>query len=351
MAVEQNVWGFTPEGEAIVLYTLTNAAGAVVRLTNIGAGIVSVVVPDRDGRMADVALGYASPLSYMGDGAAMGKTPGRYANRIAGGRFTLDGVEYTLPQNSGPNTLHGGPQGFANRLWESRAEEERVVFSLVSPDGDQGFPGELGAEVVYEWTEDCRLEITYLAACDAPTVVNLTNHAYFNLAGEDAGSVLGHTLQLHAHRYLPTDRTQIPTGQMLPVGGTPMDFLVPKELGRDIDAPFEALEIGSGYDHCWIVDGYGVGDELLHVGTLTDPVSGRTLDILSTQPGVQVYTGNFLQGGPTAKGGRRYSNRDGVAIECQGLPDAPNRPGFPSQVLRPGETYCQKIEYRFGSGQ
>ncbi len=348
MAVEQNVWGFTPEGEAVVLYTLTNAAGAVVKLTNIGAGIVSVVVPDRDGRMADVALGYESPLSYLGDGAAMGKTPGRYANRIAGGRFTLDGVEYVLPQNNGPNTLHGGPQGFADKLWESRVEDERVIFSLVSPDGDQGFPGELAAEVLYRWNDDCRLEITYLAACDAPTVVNLTNHAYFNLAGHDSGSVLGHLLQLRASHYLPTDRTQIPTGAVH-VYDTPMDFLEPKELGRDIDAPFDALETGHGYDHCWLVDGYEDGEELLHVGTLTDPSTGRMLDIRSTQPGVQVYTGNFLQGGPVAKGGGRYANRDGVAIECQGFPDAPNRKDFPSQVLRPGETYFEKIEYRFGT--
>ncbi|MCD8072256.1 MAG: galactose mutarotase, partial [Alistipes sp.] len=254
MVVEQNVWGFTPDGEAVVLYTLTNSSGASVKLTNIGAAVVSVIVPDREGTLRDVVLGYDDFRSYFNDGSGMGKTVGRYANRIGGGRFSLDGVQYTLPLTGQGVTLHGGPQGFANRVWESRAEEDRVVFSLVSPDGDQGFPGELGAEVAYSWDDGFNLEITLMAACDAPTVVNLTNHCYFNLAGHDAGSVLGHTLKIEGESYLETDKFQVPTGQIVPVEGTPMDFRTPKPVGQDIGADYPALAIGAGYDHCWTLD-------------------------------------------------------------------------------------------------
>lgn len=346
MAVEQNVWAFSPDGEAIILYTYTNSSGYVVQLTNLGAAIVSVVVPDRDGNQADVALGYADPLSYFNDGSAMGKTVGRFANRIAGGRFTLDGTEYTLPMNGRNCTLHGGPRNFASKLWESRVEEEKIVFSLVSPDGDQGFPGELGVEVIYEWTRDNEMIITLLAACDAPTVVNLTNHVYFNLSGESSGSVLDHRLQINGNLFLTTDDNQVPTGDLVSVEGTPMDFRKAKSIGRDIDTKFEPLKQGAGYDHCWTVDSWGAG-RMNTAAILSDPVSGRTLEIITTQPGVQVYTGNFLQGGPKSKSGKYYRNRDGVAIECQGYPDAPNHPHFPSSVLRPGETYCEKIIYKF----
>ncbi|MBQ4279251.1 MAG: galactose mutarotase [Rikenellaceae bacterium] len=344
--ITQHIWGFTPEGEAVVLYTMTNAGGASVGLTNIGAAITSISVPDRDGRLADVALGYEAFDSYFNDGPAMGKIVGRYGNRIANGAFTLDGTEYRLARNNGPNHLHGGPRGFGNRIWASRVETDRVVFSLTSPDGDERYPGELGCEVVYDWDDDCRLEITLFARSDAPTIVNLTNHAYFNLAGEGSGTVLGHTLQLNASHYLATDPTLIPTGALVPVAGTPLDFTAAKPLGRDIDTDCEALRYGNGYDQCFAVDGWQPG-QVAEVGTLADPVSGRRMTILSSQPGLQLYTGNYLQGCPSGKHGHDYRNRDGVALECQGFPDAPNHPDFPSQVLRPGETYVQKIVYRF----
>lgn len=344
--IEQKVWGFTPEGEAVILYTLRNSHGGEVQLTNIGAGIVSVTVPDRNGEFADVALGYESFEGYFDDGPAMGKTPGRYANRIANGRFSLDGKEYKLPINSAPNHLHGGAKGFANRLWQGRVEVNRVIFSLVSTDGDQGYPAEVSVEVIYDWDDDYNLEITYLAKSTAPTVVNLTNHAYFNLAGESSGTVLNHILQLNAKNYLPTDNVQIPTGDYAPVEGTPMDFRTPKRLGDEIEAEFEPLKIGNGYDHCWVVDGYAKG-KINRVGTLCDKESGRKMTIFSTQPGVQVYTGNYLQGCPAAKGDREYENRDGVAIECQGFPDAPNKPNFPSQRVDPEDIYEERIIYQF----
>lgn len=346
--IEQNVLGFTPEGEAVILYTLTNSRGASVRLTNLGAAVISVEVPDKHGNLADVVLGYDDFRSYFNDPAGMGKTIGRYANRIGGGKFIIDGTEYRIAL-TGPNvTLHGGPQNFAGRLWESSAEEDGVNFSLVSPDGDQGFPGELGAEVRYTWDDECNLGITLLAACDAPTVVSLTNHSYFNLAGHDSGSVLDHILTIDSSRFLDTDRNQVPTGKLEPVEGTPMDFRTAKPVGRDIGADFEPLVIGNGYDHCWALDGYGK-QELFTAAVLADPTSGRKLEILTTQPSVQVYTGNFLQGTATAKGGGRYDNRAGIALECQAYPDAPNQPQFPPTVLRPGETYCHRIIYKFTS--
>lgn len=346
MEIEQNVWCFTEEGEAVVIYTMRNASGAEVKLSNIGASIISVKVPDRNGVLADVALGYADCRSYFGDGPHMGKTPGRYANRIAKGHFEIDGREYRLACNNGPNHLHGGPGGFGNKVWEGRVETNRVVFSYVSPDGDQGYPGELSVEVVYDWDDDCALEITYLAHAEAATVVNLTNHAYFNLKGEGKGNVLDHMLTLNADNYLPTDETQIPTGEIAPVKGTPMDFTAGKTLGQDIGADFPALKTGNGYDHCWVVN--GGGGKTADVAELYEPISGRTMTVLSDQPGVQVYTGNYLQGSPAGKNGEPYRNRDGVAIECQGFPDAPNRPEFPSQELGAGEIYERHIIYKFG---
>ena len=346
MEIEQHIWGFTQQGEVVVLYTMTNSKGASVQLSNVGAGIVSVKVPDRNGKLADVALGYADFESYMSDGPCMGKTPGRYANRIALGHFTLDGKEYRLAQNNGRNHLHGGPMGFQNKLWNSRVETDRVVFSLVSPDGDEKYPGDLTVEVCYDWDDDCRLEINYYAKTSAPTVVNLTNHAYFNLKGEERGGAMQQILQLNASRFLDTDDGQIPTGEMAPVAGTPMDFTRPKALETDIEADYTPLKIGAGYDHCWVVANWKAG-QLTEVGSLFDPESGRRMRIRSTQPGVQIYTGNWLQGCPQGKSGRDYANRDGVAIECQAFPDSPNHPEFPSAVLRPKDLYRQTIVFEF----
>lgn len=330
----------------IEVFRLANAAGAYVDVCNIGAGITSVVVPDREGRMADVALGYADYADYIGDGPCMGKTPGRFANRIADGRFTLDGAVCRLAVNNGPNHLHGGPTGFANRLWDSHVADDGVVFTRISPDGEEGYPGTLEARVAYAWDDDCCLSVSLEAVCDAPTVVNLTNHTYWNLAGEAAGSVLGHELRLCASRWLPTDQTLIPAGAPADVAGTPMDFRMPKPLGCDIEADFPALKYGKGYDNCWAVDGWQAGSES-PVAELRDPHSGRRLTIRSSQPGVQIYTGNWLAGSPRSKSGRPYADYDGVAIECQDFPDAPNRPDFPAVVLRPGERYRRTIRFRF----
>ena len=310
----------TAEGQTVLVYKLTNARGASVELCNIGASVRSIVVPDRDGNMADVALGYKEWQSYIDDPAAMGKSVGRYANRIAGGRFELNGAEYLLARNNGPNHLHGGVDGFARRVWESSVEGDFVVFTLTSEDGDQGYPGELTVQAEYYWSDDCELEITYRAVSNADTIVNLTNHMYLNLAGEASGSVLDHHLQLDCSKFLPNDAVQIPTGEAHEVEGTPMDFRVAKRFAEGINSDFNFMQQVRGYDHCWVVDGWKK-NILGRVGCLSCEASGRKVEVLSSQPGVQVYTGNWLQGTPTTKSGGRYRDHDGVAIECQAGPD------------------------------
>ncbi len=349
MQIEQYVWGLTPEGMPVILYTMTNQQGAYVKLTNLGAAIVAVGVPDKHGKIDDVALGYEEWSSYQGDGAAMGKSVGRYANRIARGRFTLDGADYHLAVNNGPNHLHGGPTGFANRLWEARVETDRVVFAYQSPDGEENYPGDLNVEACYDWGDDNALIITYYGRVDGKaTILNLTNHVYFNLKGDGQGDILDHTLQLNASHFLPTDPTAIPTGELQPVEGTPMDFRTPHLIGQRIEQPYEHLTIGKGYDHCWAIDGWTPG-QLTAAGTLSEASTGRKIEILTTQPGIQIYTGNWLAGSPAGKHGQQYIDRSGVALECQLFPDTPNKPQFPGNgaVLRPGETYKQQIVYKF----
>ncbi len=337
----------SPIGE-ITLYTLTNSAGASVTLSSLGAGINSVVVPDASGKMDNVVLGYRDPASYIADGPCAGKVPGRFANRIAKGHFSIGDKEYTLPVNNGPNSLHGGPDGFMNRIWNSRLDGDTVVFELTSPDGDAGYPGELQAEARYTWSDDCTLTLRLLAHTDAPTVVNLTNHTYWNLEGENSGSVLDHTLWLAASDYLPTDDTLIPTGEIAPVEGTPMDFTQFRRLGDDIHADFPAITYGKGYDNCWMVDDYRPG-VLRHIATLNAPHSGRVLEVSTTQPAAQVYAGCWLAGSPENPEGRSYNDYDGVAIECQNAPDAPNKPQFPSALLLPGQTYDQTITFHISA--
>ncbi len=335
----------SPIGD-ITLYTITNASGAQVVLSSLGAGINKIIVPDKNGKLADVILGYENPCDYLNDGPCSGKTPGRYANRIKHGHIVIDGVEYHLPINNGPNHLHGGPDGFQNHIWDSQIIGNSVVFSRISPDGEMGYPGNLKAKVTYTWDNDCRLTIDYEATTDAATFVNLTNHAYFNLKGHDKGDVLDQVLQLNCSNYLPTDPSEAPLGYIEPVAGTPMDFTQPKTIGKDINADFQPLHIGKGYDHCFVIDGWVKG-QLKVAGSLFDPNSGRRLTISTTQPGAQVYTGNWLTGSPKGKDGMEYHDYDLVAIECQGFPDAPNWPNFPSQLLRPGEVYTQTIIYKF----
>ncbi len=335
------------EGQDVVLYTLTNSSGATVELLNLGATIASTSVADKDGAMRQVVLGFEDYTKYMGDGAALGKSVGRFANRIAKGRFTLDGKEYTLAINNGENHLHGGPTGFMNRIWESSIEGDSVVFTYTAADGEEGFPSAITVKAIYTWSEDCNLSLVYEATTDDATIVNLTNHVYFNLNGESSGDIYSHTLKLNSSYYLPTDNTQIPTGELAPVASTPMDFTAPKAIGKDINADFEPLKIGSGYDHCWVIDNFREG-EMNPVAELYSAESGIRLDVSSTQPGVQIYTGNWLEGTGVSKAGKEHHKGEGVAIECQNYPDAPNKPQFPSCVLRKGEIYSQRIDFKFG---
>ena len=348
MDIKQEFWGKAPDGKDILRYTITNGKGASVQLGSVGAAIVSINVPDKDGKLADVVIGYPNALDYFADGPCSGKIPGRYANRIAKGHFTLDGKEYTLPVNNGPNHLHGGPKGFQNQVWDSRIVDNAVEFMYFSEDGEAGFPGNLKVVAHYSWSEDNELTLTLTAETDAPTVVNLTNHVYFNLGGEGSGTVLNHILKLNASTWLPTDPTLIPLGRVDDVAGTPMDFVNEKPIGRDIKADFPALKYGKGYDNCYLIDD-AMPDQLAVAAELKDPASGRTLKVLTTQPAVQIYTGNWLKGAPVSKSGHAYEDYDAVAIECQHTPDAPNQPGFPSTVLRPGETFKEAIIWAFGT--
>lgn len=344
--IDKQLWGKTAEGSEILLYTMTNASGASVKLSSVGAGIVSINVPDKDGNLADVVIGYDDPMSYFADGPCSGKCPGRFANRIAKGKFTLDGKEYELPINNGPNHLHGGPDGFQNKVWESRVEGDAVEFMYFSEDGEAGYPGNLKVVAHYEWSDENVLTLTFTAETDAPTVLNLTNHVYFNLNGEGTGTVLDHELKLNASEYLPTDETLIPVGESEPVAGTPMDFVSGKTLGQDIEADFPALKYGKGYDNCFVIDGAQPG-QIQSAAELYSPQSGRALEVLTTQPGVQIYTGNWLEGCPIGKNGHIYHDYDAVAIECQHYPDSPNKADYPSAELRPGEVFQQAIIFAF----
>lgn len=339
----------TPAG-VVKLISMTNSRGATVTLSTLGAGIVEMVVPDRAGNLADVVLGYHNPADYLNDGPCAGKIPGRYANRIARGLFTIDGIDYRLRVNNGPNALHGGPTGFQNRVWDvdtSRADRGCVVFSRVSDDGEEGYPGTLRVKATYTLSDDENtLTLQLEAVTDSPTIINLTNHSYWNLDGEEAGSVLDHKLKLNATAYAPTDDTLVPLGEIAPVEGTPMDFTAFHPLGERISVDFPALKYGKGYDNCWIIDRDTEG-QLVEAARLVSEKSGRELTVLTTQPAVQIYTGNWLAGSPVAKCGRPYNDYDGVAIECQNIPDAPNHPNFPNAVLRQGEKYEQTIQFKF----
>ncbi len=338
----------------IALITITGDSGCIVGLSNLGAGITSVVVPDRNRELDDIVLGYGDPADYMADGPCAGKTPGRFANRIANGHFSIGDNRYSLTINNGPNALHGGPTGFMNRLWQWRLTSHGVCFSRLSPDGEEGYPGNLHVEVEYSWDDvNTTLSITYRATTDATTIVNLTNHAYFNLSGHDSGSCLDQYLQLMCRRWLPVDNTDIPLSDNLePVEGSPMDFLSAKPIGADIRTDFSTLRTGKGYNHYFMLDDSKNNDSLRRLATITDPRSHRGLDISTTYPGAMLYTGNWLDGSPLCKpsGGklpRPYRDYDGVAIECQFPPDAPNQPHLPQATLYPGQLYHHTIVYRF----
>ena len=333
-------------------WRLENGAGGVLCVAGLGGAILSLEVPDREGRLGDVVLGYAAPESYATNPSYLGVLVGRYANRIGGARFDIDGRVYRLERNSGPNHLHGGIRGFSHAMWRAEPFEERgdvgVVLEHTSRDGAGGYPGELRARVTYRFTAANELMVDYEATTDAPTHVNLTQHSYFNLAGHDAGDVLDHVLMVAADRFLAADETMIPTGAPRDVTGTPFDFRAPTRLGQRIDAPDPQLRIGNGYDHCFVLDApVQGGDVLRFAARLDEPGSGRVLSVYTSEPGMQVYTGNWLGDGVMGKGGASYARRAAVALETQHFPDSPNRPDFPSTLLRPGETHRSRTIYAF----
>lgn len=345
-------FGTTDDGRPVDRVRLTNPNGVEVEVLTLGGIVRSIRVPDRDGELANVALGFADLDDYATRSPYFGCITGRCANRIAGGRFHLDGVEHRLATNDPPNHLHGGTLGFDKRLWAAvpiRSTEGRGVrLSYRSPDGEEGYPGTLDVEVAYRLTADDAIRIDYRATTDAPTVVNLTNHSYFNLAGEGNGDVLGHELRIDADRYTPVDATQIPTGAIEPVAGTPMDFRTPRAIGDRMAGAFDQLAIGGGgYDHNWVLDGGG-RPEPRSVALVIEPTSGRTLEVLTTEPGLQLYVGNLLDASLVCPSGRPYGPGAGLALETQHFPDSPNHPDFPSVVLRPGERFASTTIYRFG---
>ncbi|RAK63161.1 aldose epimerase family protein [Hymenobacter edaphi] len=340
-------FGQLPDGQTVQLFTLRNGRGLEARITNYGGTLTHLLAPDRHGQPGDVVLGFDTLDGYRSEayqqaGPYFGALIGRFGNRIARGRFELDGQTYQLATNNGPNHLHGGRRGFDKVLWQAEVLVEptpALRLTYISPDGEEGYPGTLTVSVVYALTPDHGLRISYAATTDRATVLNLTNHAYFNLSAGAQPDVLGHELQLHAERYTVVDDTLIPTGELRPVQGTPFDFTRPHAIGARIG------QVPGGYDHNWTLGG---GENFRLVATAYEPTSGRTLEVRTDQPGVQCYTGNFLDGSLTGKNGLPYGRYAGFCLETQHFPDSPNQPTFPSTVLRPGELFSSVTEYRFG---
>lgn len=342
------VFGRTADGQVVTRHALVRG-GLRVHIIDYGAILTAIETPDRRGHVANVVLGLDTLKGYETASPSFGAVVGRYANRIAGGRFSLDGQSYTLPRNEGPNTLHGGPENFGRRLWRVLAlDGTSLTLARRSHDGEEGFPGNLDVEVRYSLPEDGVLRIAYAARTDRPTVLNLTNHSYFNLAGEGAGGIFDHVVQVQADAFLATDATQVPTGEIRHITGTPFDFRQFQPLGARIREGDPQLVYAKGYDHTFVLR--GPAGTLRHAATCIDPGSGRRLDIATTQPALQLYTGNTLDGTLVGPSGRIYRSGDGVCFETQGFPDAPNRPAFPSTVLRPGERFCSTTEFRFSVG-
>ncbi|MFL6604251.1 MAG: aldose epimerase family protein [Steroidobacteraceae bacterium] len=342
-APAKSSWGQTGDA-SVEIYTLTNVHGVEARIMTYGATLVSLKAPDRAGHFKNIVLGFDTLEPYLGATAYYGATVGRYANRLAKGRFTLDGKTYQLATNDGPNSLHGGGRGFDKRIWKAeplpQSQGNGVRLTYVSVAGEEGFPGEVTAHAVYRLDDNDNLEIEYGATTTAATPVNLANHAYFNLTGDPSVPVLDHVLAINADRFTPVDATLIPTGELRAVAGTPFDFRTAHAVGARIGAPDEQLQRGHGYDHNWVLNKTSAGMTLAAV--VTEPKSGRSLEVRTTQPGVQFYTGNFLNGKPAAQGGTVYAYRTGLCLETQHFPDSPNQPSFPSTILRPGQVYAEK---------
>jgi aldose 1-epimerase len=341
------------KGKPTALYTLRNRNGMVVQITNFGAKIVSIYVPDRDGNFADIVLGYESIKEYIDGNPYFGAICGRYANRIANGKFVIDGKTYQLPVNNGPNSLHGGPEGFNNQVFDAKGvisipDGEQVEMVYISKDGEMGYPGTLTLKVTYSVTNSNELRLDYEAATDKATHVNICSHSFFNLAGEGNGDILKHELTLNADIFTPVSEVLIPTGELKAVDDTPMDFRKPEIIGKRIDDNFDQLAFGKGYDHNWVINRNRPG-ELTLAAVCHDPGSNRMMEIHTTQPGVQLYTGNWLDGSDKGKGGKSYGMRSALCLETQNYPDSPNKPGFPSTLLRPGEVYKQTCLHKFST--
>jgi aldose 1-epimerase len=343
-------FGKTADGQPVDLYVLTNKGGAEVSITNYGGAVVSIKVPDRNGKLSDVVLGYDTAEGYVNDKSHFGGIIGRYGNRIAHAQFVLDGKTYTLEKNNGENSLHGGLKGFDKALWEAKTLSAKGAQSLklsyLSKDGEEGFPGNLKVTVVYTWSDADALQIEYSATTDKKTVVNLTNHSYFNLAGQGSGDILGHLLTIQADKFTPVNAALIPTGELRDVAGTPFDFRKPTAIGARIEQDDEQLKLGNGYDHNFVIR--RLADAVESLATrVVEPSTGRVMEVWTTEPGIQFYTGNFLGGKVPGKGGATYEKRSAFCLETQHYPDSPNKPTFPSVVLEPGALYHTITKYKF----
>lgn len=351
--MQKRVYGVAAGGATVTEYTLTNANQLTVKLINYGATITAIQVPDQHGVVADVALSLTSLSDYEQHSPFFGCVAGRYANRIKQGKFTLDGVEYQLALNDGgEHHLHGGKVGLDKRVWDVKREIEEpgrmgVELFYHSPDGEENYPGNVDITLTYTLTDQNELRIDYFATTDRPTILNLTNHTYFNLAGEGSGSITGHILQLNADHYTPGDELLIPTGELAPVAGTPLDFRSPKPIADGIRSNFKQIAAGRGFDHNWVINRPAGDKSLILAGVLSEPTSGRRMEVWTTEPGVQFYTSNFLTGAHYGPSGRAYRQGDGLCLETQHYPDSPNHPNFPSATLRPGEEYRTTTIYKF----
>ena len=344
--IKKEAFQMTHEGKPIDLFTLKNAKGMIVQITNYGGKIVSIIVPDRDGNMSDVCLGYESAEEYVNGIASLGATMGRVANRISNAQFTLNDSVYHLAKNNGEHTIHGGAKGFRFKVWDAmQLDDYSLELTYFSKDGEEGFPGNLTLKVLFSVTNENELKLTYHATTDKPTVLNVTNHAFFNLAGEGIGDVLNHELMVNADTYTPVDATAIPSGDILEVAGTPLDFSTMTRIGERINADFEQLKHVGGYDHNYVIN--KKENELAIAALLYEPVSGRVMEVKTTEPGIQVYTANSLTEKDTGKGGKVYGSQSSICLETQHFPDSPNHPNFPSTVVNPGDDYVSTTIYRF----
>ena len=351
-STKKSSFGKTPDGEAVDLYTLTNKNGVEAAITNYGGSVVSLKVPDRDGKLGDVVLGFESVDGYVNNTSYIGALIGRYGNRIGHAQFKLDGKTYTLAKNNGENTLHGGTKGFNRGVWTAKEipvkDGQALELTYLSKDGEEGFPGNLQVRVIYALTDSNALKIEYFATTDKDTVVNLTNHSYFDLAGPGSGDILSHILTIEADKFTPVDSGLIPTEELRDVNGTPFDFRKPTPIGERINSDDEQIKLGGGYDHNFVLR-RKPGDPISLAARVAEPTTGRVLEVWTTEPGVQFYTGNFLDGSLHGKGGVSYTKRSAFCLETQHFPDSPNKPSFPSTELKPGEHYHTTTIYKFST--